>query len=235
MALVLRADGLGFNYRMTDIHAALGASQMQRMDGFLARRHQLADRYDRLLAGAPVEVRQGMRKAPRHGTSMRCAGIGAIGHQPAAGLHALRDAGIGVNVLERLMDALSSLKADPPRLASMSRMVASSSTVRGRGDWRRSAPPARDDAGCDEPRIVKTSGDGGMPISCCKLRKTPGCAASWPEHRTWFEATLNDPNRHVLIGEVDGETVGVLRFDTVEDEATVSVYLTAPGLAGGWS
>ena len=37
----------------------------------------------------------------------------------------------------------------------------------------------------------------------------------------------------MLIGEVDGETVGVLRFDTVEDEATVSVYLTAQGRGRG--
>ena len=37
----------------------------------------------------------------------------------------------------------------------------------------------------------------------------------------------------MLIGEADGETVGVLRFDTVEDEATVSVYLTAQGRGRG--
>ena len=40
---------LGFNYRMTDIQAALGASQMRRLDEFVARRHELARRYDRLL------------------------------------------------------------------------------------------------------------------------------------------------------------------------------------------
>lgn len=45
---------LGFNYRLSDIHAALGLSQLQRMDEFLARRHYLAQRYDKLLADAPV-------------------------------------------------------------------------------------------------------------------------------------------------------------------------------------
>jgi UDP-4-amino-4,6-dideoxy-N-acetyl-beta-L-altrosamine transaminase len=45
---------LGFNYRMTDIQAALGLSQMQRVDEFVARRHQLAQRYDQLLAEMPV-------------------------------------------------------------------------------------------------------------------------------------------------------------------------------------
>jgi UDP-4-amino-4,6-dideoxy-N-acetyl-beta-L-altrosamine transaminase len=45
---------LGYNYRMTELQAALGVSQMQRLDAFVARRHQLAERYDRLLARLPV-------------------------------------------------------------------------------------------------------------------------------------------------------------------------------------
>ena len=47
---------LGFNYRMTDLQAALGVSQMQRLDGYVERRHQLAQRYDHLLAGLPVTL-----------------------------------------------------------------------------------------------------------------------------------------------------------------------------------
>ena len=45
---------LGYNYRMTDLQAALGASQMARLGQFLERRRQLAARYDRLLAPLPV-------------------------------------------------------------------------------------------------------------------------------------------------------------------------------------
>lgn len=45
---------LGFNYRMTDIHAALGLSQMKRLDEFVATRHQLARRYDERLPGLPL-------------------------------------------------------------------------------------------------------------------------------------------------------------------------------------
>jgi len=45
---------LGFNYRMTELQAALGVSQMDRLDAFVARRHELAKRYDQLLAGLPV-------------------------------------------------------------------------------------------------------------------------------------------------------------------------------------
>jgi UDP-4-amino-4,6-dideoxy-N-acetyl-beta-L-altrosamine transaminase len=47
---------LGFNYRMTDIQAALGVSQMARVDVFVAQRHQIAADYDRLLADLPVQT-----------------------------------------------------------------------------------------------------------------------------------------------------------------------------------
>lgn len=47
---------LGFNYRMTDIQAALGVSQMTRLDEFVARRHQLAKRYDEDLAELPLTL-----------------------------------------------------------------------------------------------------------------------------------------------------------------------------------
>ena len=47
---------LGFNYRMTDIQAALGASQMDRLDAFVARRRFLAARYDALLRDLPLRT-----------------------------------------------------------------------------------------------------------------------------------------------------------------------------------
>ena len=46
---------LGYNYRMTDIHAALGISQMKRLDDFVKRRNELAARYDELLAELPAQ------------------------------------------------------------------------------------------------------------------------------------------------------------------------------------
>ena len=45
---------LGFNYRMTELQAALGISQMERLDAFVARRHELAKRYDLSLQDLPV-------------------------------------------------------------------------------------------------------------------------------------------------------------------------------------
>lgn len=47
---------LGFNYRMTDLQASLGVSQMQRLDAYVARRHELAKRYERLLNELPVTI-----------------------------------------------------------------------------------------------------------------------------------------------------------------------------------
>jgi len=47
---------LGFNYRMTDLQAALGLSQMQRLDAYVAKRHALAARYDELLKDTPVST-----------------------------------------------------------------------------------------------------------------------------------------------------------------------------------
>ncbi|MEY2701106.1 MAG: hypothetical protein RIQ52_1861 [Pseudomonadota bacterium] len=48
--------GLGYNYRMTDMAAALGISQMRRLHDFVARRTLLADRYDQLLADLPLRL-----------------------------------------------------------------------------------------------------------------------------------------------------------------------------------
>lgn len=45
---------LGFNYRMTELQAALGVSQMTRLDAYVARRHAIASRYDEALAALPL-------------------------------------------------------------------------------------------------------------------------------------------------------------------------------------
>lgn len=46
----------GFNYRLSDIAAALGTSQLAKLDRFVTRRNALAERYRRLLADLPVTL-----------------------------------------------------------------------------------------------------------------------------------------------------------------------------------
>ena len=47
-------QALGYNYRMTELQAALGISQLDRLDDYVAARHRLASRYDSLLGKLPV-------------------------------------------------------------------------------------------------------------------------------------------------------------------------------------
>lgn len=57
---------LGYNYRMTDIHAALGLSQLRRLDAFVDRRNAIARRYSEMLAALPLRlpvVKPGNRSA----------------------------------------------------------------------------------------------------------------------------------------------------------------------------
>lgn len=61
---------LGFNYRLPDLLAALGLSQLGKLDGFIARRRAIAQRYDRALAGrggmTPLQNRQDQRARSGH-------------------------------------------------------------------------------------------------------------------------------------------------------------------------
>ena len=47
---------LGFNYRMSDVHAALGISQLKRLDEFIANRRSIAKRYDQALSGLSLQL-----------------------------------------------------------------------------------------------------------------------------------------------------------------------------------
>ena len=47
---------LGFNYRITDLQAALGISQMSRINSFVSKRNELADHYNKHLSNLPIEL-----------------------------------------------------------------------------------------------------------------------------------------------------------------------------------
>lgn len=90
---------LGFNYRMTDIQAALGTTQLARLDQFLARRRRLAERYDGLLESLPLRRpwRQTDSASALHLYVVRLD-LSVLRRGRRYVFEALRAAGIGVNV-----------------------------------------------------------------------------------------------------------------------------------------
>ncbi|MDE0251140.1 MAG: DegT/DnrJ/EryC1/StrS family aminotransferase, partial [Gammaproteobacteria bacterium] len=86
---------LGFNYRMTDIQAALGRSQLKRIDEFVARRQQLAERYDILLEGLPVVPQE---RHPDSQSSFHLYVIRVSEQSHGKVFTFLREAGFGVNL-----------------------------------------------------------------------------------------------------------------------------------------
>jgi dTDP-4-amino-4,6-dideoxygalactose transaminase len=90
---------LGWNYRMTELQAALGISQMKRLNEFVSRRRFLADRYDRLLAGSGLLLPQ---RVPQSESAWHLYVVGwneeQSGKSRTTAFLNLRAAGIGVNV-----------------------------------------------------------------------------------------------------------------------------------------
>ena len=90
---------LGFNYRMTELQAALGVTQMERLDQYVARRHQLVQRYDKLLARLPI-VTPWQHPDSYSGLHLYVIRLqlDKIGKTHRQVFEALRERGIGVNL-----------------------------------------------------------------------------------------------------------------------------------------
>lgn len=86
-------ESLGFNYRLTDIQAALGVSQLAKLDRFLDARRRLAARYRELLAGLPLELPP---ELPGFGHAYHLFAVRVP--ERRAAYDAMRAAGIGVQV-----------------------------------------------------------------------------------------------------------------------------------------
>jgi UDP-4-amino-4,6-dideoxy-N-acetyl-beta-L-altrosamine transaminase len=90
---------LGFNYRMTELQAALGNSQMTRLNEFLEQRNQLAQKYDELLKNLPVITpwQDKTNYSARHLYVIRLK-LNQIHKTHREVFESLREQGIGVNV-----------------------------------------------------------------------------------------------------------------------------------------
>lgn len=90
---------LGFNYRMTDIQAALGLSQLERLGAYVDQRNRLANRYDALLAGLPLTTpkQDPNTLSARHLYCIRLD-LASIGRSRLDVFNELRAKGVGVNV-----------------------------------------------------------------------------------------------------------------------------------------
>jgi UDP-4-amino-4,6-dideoxy-N-acetyl-beta-L-altrosamine transaminase len=89
---------LGFNYRMTELQAALGCSQLCRLDAYVAARHERARRYDAALADLPITL---PHHDPRDHSALHLYVVRVpptSGTTRAAVFERLRQRGIGVNV-----------------------------------------------------------------------------------------------------------------------------------------
>lgn len=90
---------LGFNYRMTELQAALGISQMQRLNEFVAMRHDIAKRYNEMLMGFPLTLpwQHSDNYSAFHLYVIRLR-LDLISKSHQKVFEDLREAGIGVNL-----------------------------------------------------------------------------------------------------------------------------------------
>lgn len=90
---------LGLNYRITDIQAALGASQYSRLDEFVACRNRIATRYNEQLADFPVSTQQGSSEvcSAYHLFVIKLTQENHVRDRKHI-FRSMREAGIGVNV-----------------------------------------------------------------------------------------------------------------------------------------
>lgn len=90
---------LGYNFRLTDLQAALGLSQLTRLETLAARRVEAADRYDLWLRDLPLKL---PARLPDRRSAWHLYAVEIDAQRCAAGraavFRALREAGIGVNV-----------------------------------------------------------------------------------------------------------------------------------------
>jgi len=86
---------LGYNYRLSDLHAALGISQLKKLDGFIQKRTEIAQRYQAELASLPVTLPHCDENSQ---SAWHLYMLELQGHDRLSIFEALRRKGVGVNV-----------------------------------------------------------------------------------------------------------------------------------------
>jgi perosamine synthetase len=127
-----QVNHLGYNYRMTDLQAALGLSQMKRLEHFMARRNEIAAKYREKLEGLPVVLPPAAPSGYRHGyhlfaiqvsnrrkvyDSLRSAGVGVQVHYVPVHHHPIsKDIGLAkgdLPVCDAIYEGILSLPIHP--------------------------------------------------------------------------------------------------------------------------
>ena len=107
LEMQLKVDGpwyyaqieLGYNYRLSDLHAALGLSQLSRIKEFVERRHQIANFYNASFANLPISLPMQHFEcySSFHLYIIRLK-LASVNYSHREIFEALRKAGIGVNL-----------------------------------------------------------------------------------------------------------------------------------------
>jgi dTDP-4-amino-4,6-dideoxygalactose transaminase len=90
---------LGFNYRISDVHAALGMSQLRKLDRFVSRRREIAERYKSAFTGNPwfaIPPERSYARSAYHLYPVRL--LHGSRKKKSQIFSALKDAGLGVQV-----------------------------------------------------------------------------------------------------------------------------------------
>jgi UDP-2,4-diacetamido-2,4,6-trideoxy-beta-L-altropyranose hydrolase len=99
-------------------------------------------------------------------------------------------------------------------------------------------------------RVITSLGMGGIKIRMARaddseklfrVRNHPSIRAvsrnanviDWQDHQSWFASVLNNPEKMLLIGQDSESSVGVVRFDKLNDEAEISIYVIPGGASSG--